>query len=108
MPLVLVSRGSERSLRRRQEPNNRAMPADIDQSVARVLRVPWWRSEEHTSELQSLMRISYAVFCLKQKNFHSTLILTVMLIHIIYQTYIIQHTIVFNYVPSVHIIHINK
>src|SRR3546814_8995251 len=29
------------------------------------------RSEEHTSELQSLMRISYAVFCLKQKNFTS-------------------------------------
>src|SRR3546814_7177323 len=28
----------------------------------------WMRSEEHTSELQSLMRISYAVFCLKQKN----------------------------------------
>src|SRR3546814_8984105 len=27
-----------------------------------------WRSEEHTSELQSLMRISYAVFCLKTKN----------------------------------------
>src|SRR3546814_3162914 len=27
----------------------------------------WWRSEEHTSELQSLMRISYAVFCLKKK-----------------------------------------
>src|SRR3546814_4950282 len=27
------------------------------------------RSEEHTSELQSLMRISYAVFCLKQKKF---------------------------------------
>src|SRR3546814_1058244 len=26
---------------------------------------PLWRSEEHTSELQSLMRISYAVFCLK-------------------------------------------
>src|SRR3546814_5061118 len=35
--------------------------------------VPPWqnpscRSEEHTSELQSLMRISYAVFCLKKKN----------------------------------------
>src|SRR3546814_8481166 len=28
----------------------------------------WPRSEEHTSELQSLMRISYAVFCLKKKN----------------------------------------
>src|SRR3546814_3838477 len=27
-----------------------------------------WRSEEHTSELQSLMRISYAVFCLKKQN----------------------------------------
>src|SRR3546814_7816834 len=27
---------------------------------------PWIRSEEHTSELQSLMRISYAVFCLKK------------------------------------------
>src|SRR3546814_5794430 len=30
------------------------------------------RSEEHTSELQSLMRISYAVFCLKKKNTTST------------------------------------
>src|SRR3546814_5888153 len=29
--------------------------------------VETWRSEEHTSELQSLMRISYAVFCLKKK-----------------------------------------
>src|SRR3546814_2344823 len=28
------------------------------------------RSEEHTSELQSLMRISYAVFCLKKKNIY--------------------------------------
>src|SRR3546814_18885101 len=28
-----------------------------------------YRSEEHTSELQSLMRISYAVFCLKKKKF---------------------------------------
>src|SRR3546814_9198138 len=27
-----------------------------------------WRSEEHTSELQSLMRISYAVFCLHKNN----------------------------------------
>src|SRR3546814_3249532 len=31
------------------------------------------RSEEHTSELQSLMRISYAVFCLKKKNINHTL-----------------------------------
>src|SRR3546814_5282384 len=35
---------------------------------------PLWRdkSEEHTSELQSLMRISYAVFCLKKKNNKNT------------------------------------
>src|SRR3546814_2947488 len=32
------------------------------------LQLSWLRSEEHTSELQSLMRISYAVFCLKKKN----------------------------------------
>src|SRR3546814_8387902 len=31
---------------------------------------PLWRSEEHTSELQSLIRISYAVFCLKKKKTH--------------------------------------
>src|SRR3546814_8222611 len=33
-----------------------------------TLRSGLFRSEEHTSELQSLMRISYAVFCLKKKN----------------------------------------
>src|SRR3546814_7708421 len=33
-----------------------------------LLRSGFWRSEEHTSELQSLMRISYAVFCLKKKK----------------------------------------
>src|SRR3546814_6631562 len=36
----------------------------VDDAIARVDR----RSEEHTSELQSLMRISYAVFCLKKKK----------------------------------------
>src|SRR3546814_4875902 len=35
------------------------------------------RSEEHTSELQSLMRISYAVFCLKKQNNHSTTITSI-------------------------------
>src|SRR3546814_199011 len=38
-----------------------------DANISRLKK----RSEEHTSELQSLMRISYAVFCLKKKN-HST------------------------------------
>src|SRR3546814_10024510 len=48
----------------------KARPAAV---VARGRRTPASirsveRSEEHTSELQSLMRISYAVFCLKKKN----------------------------------------
>src|SRR3546814_7991991 len=34
----------------------------------RARQINFHRSEEHTSELQSLMRISYAVFCLKKKN----------------------------------------
>src|SRR3546814_7900299 len=47
---------------------------DRPSSLAAAFTVPWRatsrkvRSEEHTSELQSLMRISYAVFCLKKKN----------------------------------------
>src|SRR3546814_2147746 len=40
-------------------------PDDVDHPVAHLVVE---RSEEHTSELQSLMRISYAVFCLKKKN----------------------------------------
>src|SRR3546814_8212741 len=36
-------------------------------------QLPRPRSEEHTSELQSLMRISYAVFCLQKKNKKSTI-----------------------------------
>src|SRR3546814_4530175 len=40
----------------------------ISPRVCLVSRVAASRSEEHTSELQSLMRSSYAVFCLKKKN----------------------------------------
>src|SRR3546814_5952087 len=39
-----------------------------DRAVGEKIGVIFPRSEEHTSELQSLMRISYAVFCLKKKN----------------------------------------
>src|SRR3546814_3222093 len=38
------------------------------EEAVRLHRVAGCRSEEHTSELQSLMRISYAVFCLKKKK----------------------------------------
>src|SRR3546814_5419227 len=45
--------------------DGRIIPADL------VVMAVGIRSEEHTSELQSLMRISYAVFCLKKKK-HAT------------------------------------
>src|SRR3546814_8803890 len=48
-----------------------AMPGGPDGALLFVMALIFLlgcRSEEHTSELQSLMRISYAVFCLKKKN----------------------------------------
>src|SRR3546814_5879364 len=46
----------------------RAAPRAAAAAAAPADAVQRARSEEHTSELQSLMRISYAVFCLKKKN----------------------------------------
>src|SRR3546814_10131963 len=46
----------------------RAVGLDEDRAAARHFGHIVGRSEEHTSELQSLMRISYAVFCLKKKK----------------------------------------
>src|SRR3546814_2340662 len=40
----------------------------IETKLGRKKNFDDWRSEEHTSELQSLMRISYAVFCLKKNK----------------------------------------
>src|SRR3546814_6698002 len=51
---------------RRLSPPRRQAPLKPGQAAPRRLISP--RSEEHTSELQSLMRISYAVFCLKKKK----------------------------------------
>src|SRR3546814_9619248 len=45
--------------------------------LQREFRVTLVRSEEHTSELQSLMRISYAVFCLHKKNKQTRLLINV-------------------------------
>src|SRR3546814_2931993 len=56
--------------RRPGEANNSAVPA-VSLRAEPYLgagKFSSGRSEEHTSELQSLMRISYAVFCLQQKN----------------------------------------
>src|SRR3546814_1774415 len=55
----------------RPAPANAARSTDDAVAIGIILRLDLAldaRSEEHTSELQSLMRISYAVFCLKKKN----------------------------------------
>src|SRR3546814_4710633 len=49
------------------------------------------RSEEHTSELQSLMRISYAVFCLKKKNINTARHLIIILFYCIINPYIFYY-----------------
>src|SRR3546814_5490115 len=52
-----------------RKPERRASsPASVSGVSSKPLGVRRKRSEEHTSELQSLMRISYAVFCLKKKK----------------------------------------
>src|SRR3546814_4932192 len=48
-----------------QDHRKRLAPDEVARAPHRVAKA---RSEEHTSELQSLMRISYAVLCLKKKN----------------------------------------
>src|SRR3546814_8364851 len=75
-PAVLVDLAHQLAVARRHQPGRhgimeigdrglerRVIEAGIEQVAAAAPR-----SEEHTSELQSLMRISYAVFCLKKKK----------------------------------------
>src|SRR3546814_2050980 len=54
------ARGNAHTIRRREMQQRPCLPGSGCHGAA--------RSEEHTSELQSLMRISYAVFCLKKKK----------------------------------------
>src|SRR3546814_2319073 len=65
-PVHAVIRGS--GINYDGKTNGITAPSGLSQ--AELLRSVY-RSEEHTSELQSLMRISYAVFCLKKKNTHN-------------------------------------
>src|SRR3546814_1175028 len=60
-------------------PNPRTATQDAARYRAYPLIASAPRSEEHTSELQSLMRISYAVFCLKKKKIHQYQFLTTKL-----------------------------
>src|SRR3546814_4674006 len=74
--LVLVEREYRRAI------EHGFTQAEVDEQLAirrtalRNVVAGVTRSEEHTSELQSLMRISYAVFCLKKKNNNSNSIHT--------------------------------
>src|SRR3546814_5028018 len=83
-PYTTLFRSKARSARTAPRPRSAAVPSDQDRCsddgpvartavMVRALSVMFIRrSEEHTSELQSLMRISYAVFCLKKTNHKQT------------------------------------
>src|SRR3546814_4529403 len=60
----------------RAERTRAGVKEKIMTEAIKLLRI--YRSEEHTSELQSLMRISYAVFCLKKKTTTHNMTLTYM------------------------------
>src|SRR3546814_1496260 len=67
-----VRAGAQRVLHLRSGSCRRPSPQGHRHRAARATEADRRdRSEEHTSELQSLMRISYAVFCLKKKNTHT-------------------------------------
>src|SRR3546814_17657834 len=79
-----------RSTRRRSLPSSSSSSVPVSRAAkisgwGRFARVPSpsARSEEHTSELQSLMRISYAVFCLKKKKKQNKKHITIIKIHIV-------------------------
>src|SRR3546814_3955616 len=84
-PYTTLFRSRDRGTRKHQQLHERAWlegrPHALEGQQEQLQRAPVrrWpapsstrlaRSEEHTSELQSLMRSSYAVFCLKKKNKH--------------------------------------
>src|SRR3546814_8386964 len=83
VPLRLHPRAREAALRMLPHVAEGTLPRAGTQRLPRLqkgcIATEFWpsdvlpgRSEEHTSELQSLMRISYAVFCLKKKKHHIT------------------------------------
>src|SRR3546814_8363836 len=68
-PGSLIVRPSPMPCRQPFDDESNALAVEPDRQTTPC--AGWWagkRSEEHTSELQSLMRISYAVFCLKKKS----------------------------------------
>src|SRR3546814_4050088 len=73
-PAPLLRRATRHDRHRGESGAQRAEPGESSTIHRHALFSPISsRSEEHTSELQSLMRISYAVFCLKKKNKHNAI-----------------------------------
>src|SRR3546814_5304624 len=71
LPLNVLHESTVASARHMQHfatDKTRALTGKKSHGVGDIVGMSGTRSEEHTSELQSLMRISYAVFCLKKKN----------------------------------------
>src|SRR3546814_1003001 len=62
-----TSRGARKALALAEQPDNLLSTVQVGITLIGVLTGLVGRSEEHTSELQSLMRSSYAVFCLNKK-----------------------------------------
>src|SRR3546814_5054310 len=77
--VIVFTRTKHRANRVAEQLDKAGIPADAihgnksQNARQRALDAFRTRSEEHTSELQSLMRISYAVFCLKKKKTHKYL-----------------------------------
>src|SRR3546814_6882133 len=71
--LTTVTRPEMTRARALVDEASRVLAQHSTQRVDRLSYEEPSRSEEHTSELQSLMRISYAVFCLKKKNTQNNL-----------------------------------
>src|SRR3546814_3197773 len=86
-----VKRKAKPPTRRAKANDPGALPAMTEPAASDtgVIRTDAVRSEEHTSELQSLMRISYAVFCLKKKRKYN-------------QIHVTAHTYQHNNIPLVH------
>src|SRR3546814_9792788 len=77
-PAILVNNAGGGILRPFLDHTPETLRTTIDRNLWTAIWCSWHalphmrRSEEHTSELQSLMRISYAVFCLKKKKTRNT------------------------------------
>src|SRR3546814_9619049 len=96
--------GQEMAPAEQAAPADSAQPSTVDVAVVVDSEFPSYdgdkngelsqtRSEEHTSELQSLMRISYAVFCLKKNKYYM-----IILLHYLIHSHVITLTNAYIYI----------